>query len=97
VQSLHDLSPPFALEDGGWLAPIGLWRLSLLVDRLGILVAVRRFIGMGATNFRSLRSDSYVRMHQSCRPSIYFCSLSKKGRGGLELCRKSSSVRLSNA
>jgi hypothetical protein len=33
-----------------------------LVDRVAILVAVRRFRGMGAADSRSLRSDNYVRM-----------------------------------
>jgi hypothetical protein len=32
------------------------------VDRLAILVVVRRFPGMGADDFRSLRHDRYVRM-----------------------------------
>jgi hypothetical protein len=32
-----------------------------LVDRQAILVAVRRFHGMGVGDSRSLRSDSYVR------------------------------------
>jgi hypothetical protein len=38
-----------------------------LVDRMAILVAVRRFPGMGAANSRSLRSDNYVRMHHFAR------------------------------
>jgi hypothetical protein len=38
-----------------------------LVDRLAILVAVRRFHGMGAADSRSLRSDSYVRMQHFVR------------------------------
>jgi hypothetical protein len=38
VQSIHDYYP-FALEDGGRLAPMA----DELVDRLAILVAVRRF------------------------------------------------------
>jgi hypothetical protein len=33
-----------------------------LADRLAILVAVRRFIGMGTADSRSLRFDNYVRM-----------------------------------
>jgi hypothetical protein len=33
-----------------------------LIDRLAILVHVRRFPGMGDGDSRSLRSDSYVRM-----------------------------------
>jgi hypothetical protein len=46
------------MEDGGRLAPMA----AELVDRLAILVDVRRFVGMGAADSRSLRSDSYVRM-----------------------------------
>jgi hypothetical protein len=38
-----------------------------LVDRLAILVAVRRFPGMGAADSRSLRSDNYVRMQHFVR------------------------------
>jgi hypothetical protein len=34
-----------------------------LVDRMAILVAVRRFIRMGDADYRSLRSDSYVSVH----------------------------------
>jgi hypothetical protein len=49
---------PFALEDGGGLAPMA----AELVDRLAIIVAVRRFPGMGAVDSRSLRSNSCVRM-----------------------------------
>jgi hypothetical protein len=41
-----------------------------LVDRLAILVAVRRFPGMGAAPYsRSLRSGSYVRMQNISRTS----------------------------
>jgi hypothetical protein len=42
-----------------------------LVDRLAIMVAVRRFLGMGAGDSRSLRSSSYVRMHHFVRRSTY--------------------------
>jgi hypothetical protein len=42
-----------------------------LVDRLAILVVVRRFPGMGADDSRSLRSDSYVRMQHFVRRSTY--------------------------
>jgi hypothetical protein len=38
-----------------------------LVDRLAILVAVRRFLGMGAADSRSLRFDTYVRMQHFVR------------------------------
>lgn len=64
VQSVHDYYP-FAMEDGGRLAPMA----AELVDRLAILVAVRRFPGMGAADSRSLRSDSYVRMQHFVRRS----------------------------
>jgi hypothetical protein len=40
-----------------------------LVYRLAILVAVRRFPGMGAADSRPSRSDSYVRMHHFVRRS----------------------------
>jgi hypothetical protein len=42
-----------------------------LVDRLAILVAARRFRGMGAADSRSLRSDSYVRMQHFVRSTTY--------------------------
>jgi hypothetical protein len=63
VQSVHDCYP-FAIEDGGRLAPMPV----ALVDREPIFVAVRRFHGMGAAEFRSLHFDSYARMqHFLCR------------------------------
>jgi hypothetical protein len=52
---------PFALEDGGELAPMAIE----LVDRLAILVAPRRFHCMGHGDPRSLRLDSYVHMQLS--------------------------------
>jgi hypothetical protein len=42
-----------------------------VVDRLVILVAVRRFPSMGAAKSRSLRFDNYVRMHHFVRRSTY--------------------------
>jgi NAD-specific glutamate dehydrogenase len=45
--------------------------LAELVDRLAILVAVRRFHGMGAADSRSLRFESYVRMQHFVRRSTY--------------------------
>jgi NAD-specific glutamate dehydrogenase len=42
-----------------------------LVDRLAILVAVRRLCGMGAGDFRSLQSHTYVRIHHFVRRTIY--------------------------
>jgi hypothetical protein len=66
VHSIHDYYP-FAMEDGGRLAPMA----AELVYRLAILVAVRRFPGMGAADSRSLRSESYVRMQHFVRRSTY--------------------------
>jgi hypothetical protein len=43
------------MEDGGRLAPMA----AELVDRLAILVAIRRFHGMDVADSRSLRIDSY--------------------------------------
>jgi hypothetical protein len=57
IQSIYDYYP-FAMEDGGRLAPMAVE----LVGRLAILVVVRRFPCMGANDSRSLRSDNYVRM-----------------------------------
>jgi hypothetical protein len=42
-----------------------------LVDRLAILVVIRRFRGMGATESRSLRSYNYVRMQYFDRRTTY--------------------------
>jgi hypothetical protein len=64
VQSINDYYL-FAMEDGARLAPMA----AELVDRLAILVAVRRFHGMGAADSRSLRSDNYVRMQHFVRRS----------------------------
>jgi hypothetical protein len=47
VQSVHDYYP-FALKDGGRLAPMA----AELVDRLAILVAVLRFPGVGVGDSR---------------------------------------------
>jgi hypothetical protein len=57
VQSIHDYYP-FAMEDGGRLAPMA----AELDDRLAILVAIRRFPSMGDADSRSLCSGDYVRM-----------------------------------
>jgi hypothetical protein len=57
VHSIHAYYP-FAMMDGGRLAPMA----AELVDHLSILGAVRRFPGMGGAVSRSLRSDIYVRM-----------------------------------
>ena len=66
VQSIHGYYP-FAMGDGGRLAPMA----AELVDRLAILVGVRRSPGMGAADSRSLRSDSYARMQHFVRRSTY--------------------------
>jgi hypothetical protein len=42
-----------------------------LVDRMAILVAVRRFLGMGATDSRSLRFVCYVRMQHFVRRTTF--------------------------
>jgi hypothetical protein len=42
-----------------------------MVYRLAISVAVSRFPGMGATDFRSLSLDSYVRMQHFALRSTY--------------------------
>jgi hypothetical protein len=62
VQSIHDYYP-FAMEDGGRLAPMA----AELVDCLAILVAARSFLGMGIVDSRFLRSDNYVRMQHFVR------------------------------
>jgi hypothetical protein len=51
------------MEDGGQLAPMAVE----LVDRLAILVVVRRFPNMGDVDSPSLRSDSYVCMQHFVR------------------------------
>jgi hypothetical protein len=66
VQSVHDYYP-FALEDGDRLAPMA----ADLVDRLAILVAIRRLSGMGVVDSRSLRSDNYVHMQHFVRRTTY--------------------------
>jgi hypothetical protein len=48
--TIHDYYYPFALDDWCPLAPMA----AELVDRLAILVKIRRFAGMGAADSRSL-------------------------------------------
>jgi hypothetical protein len=55
------------VSNGGRLATM----VAEMVDRLAILVAVRRFPGMGAAGSRSLRSDIYVRMQHFVSRSTY--------------------------
>jgi hypothetical protein len=62
VQSVHEYYP-FALEDGGRLAHVAVG----LVDRMAILVEVRRFPCMGVADSRSLRFDIYVRVQHFVR------------------------------
>jgi hypothetical protein len=66
VQSIHYYYP-FAMGDGGRLAPMA----AEFLYRLAILVAVRRFHGMGVADSRSLCSDNYVRMHHFVLRSTY--------------------------
>jgi hypothetical protein len=55
------------MEDWGRLAHIAVE----LVDRLAILVALGRFPGMGVAGSRSLRSNSYARMHHFVRRTTF--------------------------
>jgi hypothetical protein len=66
VQSVHDCYP-FVLEDGGRLAPMA----AEMVDRMAILVAVRRFRGMSVADSRSLRSYSYVGVQHFVRRTTH--------------------------
>jgi hypothetical protein len=62
VQSVHG-SYPFAIDDGGRLAPMA----AELVDCMVALVAIRRLPGMDDVEYRSLRFDNYVRMQNFVR------------------------------
>jgi hypothetical protein len=63
VQLVHDYYP-FAMKDGGRLAP----RAVELVHRMAMLVTIRRFPGLGDDDSRSyLRPDSYLRMQHFVR------------------------------
>jgi hypothetical protein len=66
AQSVHACYP-FALEDGGRLAPMAV----ALVDRLAILVTIRPFPGMDALDSRSFRCDSYGHMQHFVRRTTY--------------------------
>jgi hypothetical protein len=66
VQPVHDCYP-FALEDGARLAPMA----AELVNRMAILVAIRRFPGMGVVDSRSFRCDTYVHKQYFVRRTIY--------------------------
>jgi hypothetical protein len=62
---------PFGLKDGGLLAHMAVD----LVDRLAILVVVRRFPSMGATHSRSLscpHEGLYSAVYMYYLPSIYW-------------------------
>jgi hypothetical protein len=64
VHTVHEYYP-FVVEDGGRLAPLA----CELLDRLAVLVALRRFPGFGAHVARSLRSESLPRMKKFVRES----------------------------
>jgi hypothetical protein len=66
--SVHDYYP-FALEDGGRLALMA----AELVDRMASSLPwhVRRFLGVGSHDSRSLRSDTYVRMQHFVRQRTF--------------------------
>jgi hypothetical protein len=70
VQSIHDYYP-FAVEDGGRLAPMA----AELVDRMAILVAILRFPFMGAADFCSLRFINHARMQHFARRTTFVPSL----------------------
>jgi hypothetical protein len=62
IQHVHDYDP-FALGNGGPLAHVAVD----LIDRLAIMVAVRRFPSMGAADSLSLWFESYARMTEFIR------------------------------
>jgi hypothetical protein len=66
LQSVHDYYP-FAMKDGGRLTPMAVE----LVDRMGFLVAVCRFLCMVAADSRSLRYESSVCMQHFVRQTTY--------------------------
>jgi hypothetical protein len=66
IQFVHDYHP-FDLEDGGRLAPMA----SQFVDRLAILVVVRRFPSLGAAGSRSLRYERYVHMKEFVQRPLF--------------------------
>jgi hypothetical protein len=69
---LRCLDYPFAFEDGGRSAPMA----TELVDRMAILVAICRFLDMGAGDSRSLRYDNYVLLQHFVRRTTSFSALS---------------------
>jgi hypothetical protein len=64
VRSVRDYYP-FAMKKGGRLAPMAVY----LIDRLAILVAVRRFPSMGEADSCSLQCDRDVCMQRFARRS----------------------------
>jgi hypothetical protein len=66
VQSIHDYYP-FAMEDGGRSGPMA----AKLVDRLAMLVVVRRFPSMSVADSRSLRFDIYFRLPHFVRRTTF--------------------------
>jgi hypothetical protein len=69
VQSVHEYCP-FALEDGGRLAPMA---VELVISRPAIWVVICRFNVMGDVDSRSLRYYNYVCMQHMFG---YLCYLS---------------------
>jgi hypothetical protein len=57
-----------------------------LVDRMAILVVIRRFPGMGVANCRSLRFDSYVRLQDFVHPFTFVPLLQFSGMCGEKFC-----------
>jgi hypothetical protein len=45
--------------------------INIKVDRLAVLVAVRRVLGMGVVDSRSLRYGNYVRMQHFVRRTTF--------------------------
>jgi hypothetical protein len=67
IQYFMTIFYPFALDDGGRLAPLAVD----LVDRFAILVVVRRFSRMGAADSASLWSKIHARMKEFVRGSKF--------------------------
>jgi hypothetical protein len=57
-----------------------------LVGRMAILVAIRRFPGVGVADFRSLRFDSYVRLQHFVHPFTFVPLLQFLGMCGENFC-----------
>jgi hypothetical protein len=81
VQSVHGYYP-FALEDGGRLAPMAVE----LIDCLAIWVEVCRFPGMGVANSRLLRFVGCIHMQHFFRRSTCVLFLTFWGMCGENSC-----------